>query len=93
MQLPSNQPVLVRPYRGLFKGGLIRAGWTAIALGLYLSLYEGGRFYLENRRTSKLSIEKVPLLPSILQIKPASFVKAEIQAQCNCPTDEGVEGL
>lgn len=36
--------------RGLFKGGLIRAGWTAIALGLYLSLYEGGRFYLENRR-------------------------------------------
>lgn len=39
--------------RGLFKGGLIRAGWTAIALGLYLSLYEGGRFYLENRRKEK----------------------------------------
>ncbi|KXG45613.1 Mitochondrial substrate/solute carrier [Penicillium griseofulvum] len=38
---------------GLFKGGLIRAGWTAIALGLYLSLYEGGRFYLENRRMKR----------------------------------------
>jgi hypothetical protein len=36
--------------RGLFKGGFIRAGWTAVALGLYLSLYEGGRVYLENRR-------------------------------------------
>jgi hypothetical protein len=36
--------------RGLFKGGAIRAGWTAISMSLYLSLYEGGRFYLENRR-------------------------------------------
>lgn len=39
--------------RGLFRGGLIRAGWTAVALGLYLSLYESGRFYLENRRREK----------------------------------------
>ncbi|KAJ5366577.1 hypothetical protein N7541_000518 [Penicillium brevicompactum] len=39
--------------RGLFKGGLIRAGWTAVALGMYLSLYEGGRFYLENRRRER----------------------------------------
>ncbi|KAJ5151952.1 hypothetical protein N7492_010247 [Penicillium capsulatum] len=36
--------------RGLFKGGAIRAGWTAISLSLYLSLYESGRFYLEYRR-------------------------------------------
>lgn len=36
--------------RGLFKGGAIRAGWTAIAVSLYLSMYEGGRFFLENRR-------------------------------------------
>ncbi|KAJ5995439.1 hypothetical protein N7481_002416 [Penicillium waksmanii] len=36
--------------RGLFKGGAIRAGWTAVSMSLYLSLYEGGRFYLENRR-------------------------------------------
>ncbi|KAJ5827424.1 Mitochondrial substrate/solute carrier [Penicillium robsamsonii] len=39
--------------RGLYKGGLIRAGWTAIALGFYLSLYEGGRFCLENRRKER----------------------------------------
>ncbi|KAJ5985203.1 hypothetical protein N7522_012399 [Penicillium canescens] len=39
--------------RGLFKGGLIRAGWTAIALGLYLGLYEGGRFWLEKRRMER----------------------------------------
>lgn len=39
--------------RGLFRGGLIRAGWTAVALGLYLGLYEGGRFYLENRRRER----------------------------------------
>ncbi|KAJ6036227.1 Mitochondrial substrate/solute carrier [Penicillium herquei] len=36
--------------RGLFKGGAIRSGWTAISLSLYLSLYEGGRMFLENRR-------------------------------------------
>lgn len=36
--------------RGLFKGGAIRAGWTAVAMSLYLSIYEGGRVYLENRR-------------------------------------------
>ncbi|EAW07834.1 putative mitochondrial carrier protein [Aspergillus clavatus NRRL 1] len=39
--------------RGLFKGGAIRAGWTAISLSMYLSMYEGGRFYLENRRREK----------------------------------------
>ena len=36
--------------RGLFKGGAIRAGWTAIAVSLYLSIYESGRFFLEERR-------------------------------------------
>lgn len=36
--------------RGLFKGGAIRAGWTAIAVSLYLSMYESGRFFLEERR-------------------------------------------
>jgi hypothetical protein len=39
--------------KGLFRGGLIRAGWTAMALGLYLSLYEGGRMFLENRRLER----------------------------------------
>lgn len=36
--------------KGLFRGGALRAGWTALGLGLYLSAYESGRFYLENRR-------------------------------------------
>ncbi|KAG9779492.1 hypothetical protein ABEF93_005080 [Exophiala dermatitidis] len=36
--------------RGLFRGGLLRAGWTAIGSGLYLGCYEGGRFYLESAR-------------------------------------------
>ncbi|KAH1499611.1 hypothetical protein LV164_001169 [Aspergillus fumigatus] len=39
--------------RGLFKGGAIRAAWTAASLSMYLSIYEGGRFYLENRRREK----------------------------------------
>lgn len=36
--------------RGLFKGGSLRAGWTALGLGLYLSAYETGRMYFEKRR-------------------------------------------
>lgn len=39
--------------RGLFRGGLLKAGWTALGLGLYLAFYEGGRLYLENRRKDK----------------------------------------
>lgn len=39
--------------KGLFKGGFIRAAWTAVSLGLYLSIYEAGRFYLENRRRNR----------------------------------------
>ncbi|KAH8693235.1 mitochondrial carrier domain-containing protein [Talaromyces proteolyticus] len=38
---------------GLFKGGALRGGWTAIGLGLYLSVYESGRMYLEKRREIK----------------------------------------
>lgn len=40
-------------FRGLFRGGALRAGWTAIGLGLYLGSYEGGRMFLESRRESK----------------------------------------
>lgn len=36
--------------KGLFRGAALRAGWTAIGSGLYLGVYEGGRFYLEARR-------------------------------------------
>lgn len=39
--------------RGLFRGGAVRAGWTAISLSLYLTMYEGMRFYLEDRRNGK----------------------------------------
>lgn len=38
---------------GLFKGGSLRAGWTALGLGLYLSAYETGRMYFEKRREDK----------------------------------------
>ena len=36
--------------RGLFRGGLLRGVWTALGSGLYLSVYERGRQYLEDRR-------------------------------------------
>ncbi|EEA20604.1 hypothetical protein TMatcc_000598 [Talaromyces marneffei ATCC 18224] len=39
--------------RGLFKGGFLRAGWTALGFGLYLSAYETGRMYFEKRRKEK----------------------------------------
>lgn len=37
-------------FRALFSGGILRAGWTALGIGLYLSAYESGRMYLEARR-------------------------------------------
>ena len=45
--------------RGLFRGGVLRAGWTALGLGLYLGSYEGGRKFLEDRReeNAKANIE------------------------------------
>ena len=36
--------------KGLFRGGALRAVWTALGSGLYLSVYESGRSYLEGRR-------------------------------------------
>jgi solute carrier family 25 S-adenosylmethionine transporter 26 len=39
--------------KGLFRGGILRGVWTALGLGLYLSAYESGRVYLENRRKNK----------------------------------------
>ncbi|RDW76369.1 putative mitochondrial carrier protein [Aspergillus mulundensis] len=39
--------------KGLFRGGAIRVVWTAVSLSIYLSMYEGGRFYLEKRRKRK----------------------------------------
>lgn len=39
--------------RGFFRGAALRAVWTAIGSGLYLGVYEGGRFYLEDSRKEK----------------------------------------
>lgn len=36
--------------KGLFRGGLLRAVWTAMGSGLYLGAYESGRHWLERRR-------------------------------------------
>ncbi len=37
--------------RALWRGGALRAVWTALGSGLYLAAYETGRVYLEERRT------------------------------------------
>ena len=39
--------------KGLFRGGALRGAWTALGSGLYLSVYESGRTYLEGRRREK----------------------------------------
>ena len=41
--------------RGFFRGAALRAVWTALGSGLYLGIYEGGRFYLEDSRKAKES--------------------------------------
>ena len=38
--------------KGLFRGALLRAVWTAFGSGLYLSVYESGRIWLGDRRTN-----------------------------------------
>lgn len=38
---------------GFFRGAALRAVWTALGSGLYLGVYEGGRFYLEDSRKAK----------------------------------------
>lgn len=43
--------------KGLFRGGALRAGWTAFGMGLYLGAYEGGRLFLENRRRDRMMDE------------------------------------
>lgn len=36
--------------QGVFRGAILRSVWTALGSGLYLGCYEGGRFWLEERR-------------------------------------------
>lgn len=39
--------------KGLFRGALLRAVWTAFGSGLYLGVYESGRIYLADGQTGK----------------------------------------
>jgi solute carrier family 25 S-adenosylmethionine transporter 26 len=38
--------------KGLFRGGILRAVWTAVGSGLYLGVYESGRVFLDGRHES-----------------------------------------
>jgi solute carrier family 25 S-adenosylmethionine transporter 26 len=38
--------------KGLFRGGTLRAAWTALGSGLYLGVYESGRAWLGDQRES-----------------------------------------
>lgn len=44
-------------YKGLFRGGALRAVWTFVGSGLYLGVYESGRIYLANRRGERIAQE------------------------------------
>lgn len=41
-------------YKGLWRGGALRAVWTFVGAGLYLGAYESGRVYLAARRGEKV---------------------------------------
>ena len=38
--------------KGLFRGGTLRAAWTALGSGLYLAVYESGRVWLGDQHKS-----------------------------------------
>jgi solute carrier family 25 S-adenosylmethionine transporter 26 len=41
--------------KGLFRGGTLRAAWTALGSGLYLGVYESGRVWLGDRHPGQNS--------------------------------------
>ncbi|KAJ4380852.1 hypothetical protein N0V86_004214 [Didymella sp. IMI 355093] len=41
-------------YKGLWRGGALRAVWTFVGAGLYLGAYESGRVYLAARRGERI---------------------------------------
>ena len=45
--------------KGLFRGGLLRGGWTMLGSGLYLGVYESGRIYLARSRGENVDGEDV----------------------------------
>jgi solute carrier family 25 S-adenosylmethionine transporter 26 len=42
-------------YKGLWRGGALRAVWTFVGAGLYLGAYESGRVYLAARRGERVN--------------------------------------
>lgn len=48
----AKQVVAENGVKGLFRGAMLRAVWTAFGSGLYLGVYESGRIYLGDRRSS-----------------------------------------
>lgn len=42
--------------KGLFRGGILRAAWTALGSGLYLGVYESGRVWLGDKRDSEAEV-------------------------------------
>ena len=39
-------------WKGLWRGGALRGGWTMLGSGLYLGVYESGRAWLERNRAN-----------------------------------------
>lgn len=46
-------------WRGLWRGGALRAVWTMLGSGLYLGVYESGRIYLASRRGAKIEEDEL----------------------------------
>ncbi len=42
-----------RGIKGLFRGGLLRAGWTAVGSGLYLGTYEMAKVWLKGGQSGR----------------------------------------
>ncbi len=51
----ARRVVRERGIRGLFRGGLLRAGWTALGSGLYLGTYEVAKVWLKNGKGGAIS--------------------------------------
>ncbi len=52
--LIAQEIVQEQGYKGLWRGGALRAVWTFVGAGLYLGAYESGRVYLAARRGERV---------------------------------------
>lgn len=48
----AREVIVENGIKGLFRGGALRAAWTALGSGLYLGVYECGRVWLKERHDS-----------------------------------------